>query len=252
MESNNIYRGTLFIDMHGVLVQSDKMIKNYENILINLYSKYKISKEQAIDYHYSGLRLYQDLMSEIKEKIITNGQFLLEMDRADKRWDKMMQDFVPYTNPSEIESRNVEYLAGCYSDTFYEDGKFFLNEIVKNGQIDYFIISNSHSKHIEGLLQGANIKSIPIQKLLGWDKVKALKNDKLYYTTLAKFVSKKSSLKIIIGNSKDEMVFGKEAGFKTIFVRREFKKEFDFKDHCDIIVNDLHSILPFIYQFLEN
>ena len=120
---------TIFLDAHGVLVDSSKMIKNYERTLIQLFSQYLIPSEQAIDFHNQGLDLYLKLLNEIKGKKLTGNEFLQAMEIADKKWDSLLQSFVTTANASELESRNVEYLAGSLSDTFYRDGKEFLYQI---------------------------------------------------------------------------------------------------------------------------
>lgn len=248
---------TIFCDLHGVLINSELMIKNYEKVLINLFGNYHIASDIAITYHNEGLTLYKNLLQELKNESLSGNEFLLEMDRADKKWDKLMQNFVPKSNPLEIESRNVEYLAGSFSNTFYDDGKKFLQAIQdfssNNLKINYFLISNSHSKHMEGLLRGAGFKNVPNEKILGWDKIKALKNNRVYYKNLWTLKSGISRTNIIIGNSKDEMVLGKEEGFKTIFVKREFSRNFDFEEYVDVLVDDLEVILPKIKkEFLQD
>jgi phosphoglycolate phosphatase-like HAD superfamily hydrolase len=234
---------TIFIDLHGVLVNSSKMIKNYENILIQLYNKIaNISREKAMEYHNSGLNLYLSFMEEIKNKKKSGNEFLNEMYIADKKWDELMQSFVPNTNNKDLESRNVEMVAGCYSDAFYEDGKellFKLQNLQSNDRLDFFIVSNSHSNHIIGLLRGANIL-IPDSKILGWDKLKSLKNNKIFFLELLKYSNTKNN--VIIGNSIDEMAFGKEVGFKTIFVDREYNKIVDLS-FIDKVIQDLTNLL---------
>ena len=104
---------TFYIDVHGVLVNSSKMIQNYENILINLYHKFNIPKDQAIKHHETGLTLFRKLLEEIKRyKDLSRQEFLFKMSEADKKWDFLMQEFVKPFKAPEIESRNVEFLAG--------------------------------------------------------------------------------------------------------------------------------------------
>ena len=241
---------TFFIDMHGVLVDSSKMIKNYENILIDVFSKYSIPRENAIDYHNKGLNLYTTLLKEIKLKKVSGMTFLEEMDIADKKWVKLLKSFTKQDYTPELESRNIEFLAGSYSDSFYEDGKSFLLEFEKlsktNVGIDYFIISNSHSKHIEGLFKSAGFEFIHKNKLLGWDKIESLKNTDYYYKKLNEMST--ADKKFIIGNSKHEMVLGKKNGFNTIFVEREFDGVNDFTESIDLPVNNLKTLTELVKE----
>ena len=242
-----------FIDMHGVLINSSKMLKNYENILIEIFKKHDVPKDQAIQYHYKGLQLYSTLLNKLMNKNLTGKTFLTEMDIADKKWDKLLQSFVKDDNSSELESRNIEFLAGNHSDSFYEDGKIFIQKLEEwsknNSNISYYIISNSHSKHIEGLFKGAGFKNFDNRKLLGWDKIESLKNTPYYYEKLNELTH--ANTKVIIGNSKDEMVLGKNANFKTIFIEREFKGTIDFADSIDLTIKDLQN-LPDILENEKN
>ena len=243
---------TFFIDMHGVLVNSSKMIKNYENVLINIYKKYNISEEKAIYYHNQGLKLYSKLLNEIKDKKIKEKQFLNAMDVADKQWDIFLQGFVKGIRALELESRHIEFLAGSYSDAFYDDAKEFINKIVEVStnqyDINFLIVSNSHSKHIEGLFKGAGFNNFDKSKLYGWDKVESLKNNYFYYEKL-KTISK-SEVNIIIGNSKEEMLFGKKAGMKTVFVERELRGPIDFDEYIDLRIKNLENILSLVQEII--
>lgn len=235
---------TIFCDVHGVLVQSSKMLQNYEITLVEMFSKYGISKTEATKFHYAGLRLYSKLLNEMKEQKLTGTPFLQAMDAADKQWDTLLQDFVPDKQTPELESRNVEFLAGQSSNTFYDDGKRFIQSLenLKNedANFDFFIVSNSHTKHIEGLLQGAGITTFDTKKILGWDKTQSLKNLESYYKKLLQYSA--NDLNIIIGNSEDEMVFGKKAGFKTIFIEREVKEPITFEKAIDVKLPNLQNL----------
>lgn len=239
-----------FIDMHGVLVDSRKMLKNYEYILVDLFKKYNIPKEKAIEYHYKGLHLYTTLLNEIKAKNLTGKDFLEEMDVADKKWDKLLQGFTESKNSFDLESRNIEFLAGSYSDSFYGDGKAFFRELEKltndNSSINYFVVSNSNSKHLEGLFRGAGLGTIDTSKLLGWDKIESLKNTDYYYDKLCELSPANKSF--IIGNSKEEMVLGKSHGFNTIFVEREFNGVNDFTESIDLSVKNLENLTELLKE----
>ena len=243
---------TFFIDMHGVLVNSSKMIKNYEKVLINIFKKYNISEEEAIEYHNQGLKLYSKLLNEIKEKKLQEKQFLNAMDVADKQWDILLQGFVKGMRALELESRNIEFLAGSYANAFYDDAKTFMNKIVELSNYEYdinfFIVSNSHSKHIEGLFTGAGFIDFDKSKLYGWDNVKSLKNDPYYYKKLIKLSKSKNN--IILGNSKEEMLFGKKAGMKTVFVERELKGPIDFDEYIDLRIKNLENILSLVQEII--
>ena len=233
------------IDLHGVLVNSDLMIGNYEKVLINLYSKYSITPIEAIKNHNLGLKQFREHFKKLKSKNLTGNEFLTFMDQGDKEWDRLMQNFVPNIQAFELESRNVEYLAGKQADVFYPDGKEFLvylqDKMNSNNNIDFFIVSDSHTSHITGLLEGAGLTEIPSTRLLGWDKIACLKHQSYYYNTLARLVN--SNKRILIGNSKNEMVLGKKSGFNTIFISREFSENLDFKDSCDLIFDNLESLI---------
>lgn len=235
---------TVFCDVHGVLVESSKMLQNYESALVEMFSKYDIPKAEATKFHYAGLRLYSKLLNEIKDQKLTGMPFLEAMDAADKKWDTMLQDFVPNEQTPELESRNVEFLAGQSSNTFYDDGKNFILSLeslkTEDSNFDFFIVSNSHSKHVEGLLKGAGIINFDTKKILGWDKTESLKNLDSYYTNLLQYSS--TDLNIIIGNSEDEMVLGKKAGFKTIFIEREVKEPITFEKAIDVKLPNLQNL----------
>lgn len=232
------------VDLHGVLVNSTKMIDNYESVLVEIYKKYNISAEDSLKYHNEGLKQFREIYTILKTKNLTGKQFLSFMNQADKEWDRLMQGFIPNKNVPELESRNVEYLAGKKTDTFYPDGKKFLQYIDdkanSDSTFDYFIVSNSHTSHIKGLLDGAGLNSISTNKLLGWDKLASLKHQTFYYNNLNKLV--KSDQKIIIGNSRDEMVLGKKSGYRTVFISREFNRNFDFNESIDFQYDNLNPL----------
>ena len=247
IQLNNV---TIFCDVHGVLVNSAKMIKNYENSLVQLFKHYNIPRDKAIDYHKQGLELYIKLLNEIKLNKPTGSLFLQEMDIADKKWDKLLQSFVTTSKALELESRQIEYLAGTLSNTFYIDGKEFISnlqdKISINTNLDYYIVSNSHSKHLEGLFAGAGLEDIDRSKLLGWDKIGALKNTDYYYIQLKKIAH--TSEVVIIGNSREEMVYGKKSNFKTIFVEREVKGKIDYTNSMDLRIENLKELSNILFD----
>lgn len=220
------------------------MIQNYENLLVSLYSKYNVQRLEAISYHHEGLRLFSKQMKEIKSQNLTGSSFLQAMEQADKEWDNLMQNYVFNEKAHELESRNVEFLAGCYADSFYDDGKKFIQNLLQersqNNNLDFFIVSNSHSKHIFGLFNGAGFKNFNTEKLLGWDKTESLKNKEYYYSKLQTFST--SNINIIIGNSENEMILGKKAGFKTVFVEREIKMPINFENYIDLKITNLTNL----------
>ena len=235
---------TIFCDVHGVLVESAKMIQNYESTLIKMFEKYGKPREEAINHHNAGLHLFLNQIKSIKSKNLTGSEFLQAMDKADKEWDNLMQSFVATEEAHDLESRNVEFLAGNNSDSFYKDGKVFIQQLLTDPFIkdngEFFIVSNSHSKHILGLFNGAGFKNFDSNKLLGWDKTESLKNLDYYYSKLLSFSH--SKLNIIIGNSQDEMVLGKKAGFKTVFIEREIKEPINFESFIDLKVPNLLNL----------
>ncbi len=80
------------------------MIQNYENVLIKLYDKYQISKNEAIHHHNAGLELFLKQIRKIKKLNLTGSAFLQAMDQADKEWDMLMQNFVPHEKAQDLES----------------------------------------------------------------------------------------------------------------------------------------------------
>lgn len=241
------------VDLHGVLVNSTKMINNYESVLVDIYNKYNISTKDSLKYHNEGLKQFREIYSILKTKNLTGEQFLSFMNEADKEWDHLMQSFIPKQNAPELESRNVEYLAGKNTNAFYPDGKKFLlyldNKAKSTSSLDYYIVSNSHTSHIKGLLDGAGLNTIPTSKLLGWDKLASLKHQMYYYNNLTKMIN--SDKRILIGNSRDEMVFGKMSGYKTVFIPREFNKNLDFIESIDYQYDNLEPLISTNFNFNE-
>ena len=47
---------------------------------------------------------------------------------------------------------------------------------------------------------------------------------------------------ILIGNSKEEMIHGKKANFRTIFVEREVKGPIDYTNLMDLRIKNLKEI----------
>ena len=227
---------TLFFDLHGVIVNSEVMIANYKSILVEIYKKYDISEDQSIKYHNSGLKLYLNLISKIKELNLIKEDFILAMSNADLEWDNLMQNFVINSRALELESRNIEYLAGQVKNALYRDAEEVLKYLT-----GYFIASNSHSTHIKGLLEGAEISSLSDYFILGWDKMKSFKNTDYYFEKLKNYSITNEN--IMIGNSDEELYYAQRNGFKTILIKREYKVDERFIIEPDLILNNLKNII---------
>ena len=245
----------LCIDLHGVLVNTKLMIANYEQVLYKIYQKYGVTEKQASLYHNQGLKQFSNHIKKVKTQKLVGKKFLQEMDIGDKEWDRLMQSYIPAPVTPELESRNIEFLAGSYANTFYTDARNFLSEIQKiskfNPDFSFFIVSNSHTSHIKGILNGGGFKDINTARLLGWDVLECLKSEERYFSKLSSIID--ANKKVLIGNSRNEMVLGKKAGFKTIFITREFSGEFDFENSVDLTFADLdNEIVSEIQKFIKD
>lgn len=246
---------SVFIDLHGVLVNSKKMINNYKQLLISLYNDSGVSKKLAYEFHVNGLKQFSNKINEVKEKKLIGEAFLEFMKQADEEWDDLMSSYLPERSSiTSIESRDIEYQAGAISNCLYHDGAVFLKSILsQQGKYNVFICSNAHTAHIRGILQGANLLThFTESQLIGWDKTQSLKNNIAYFEVLQQL---QTNINILIGNSDTEMIYAKKHGFSTILVTREYKetltREMDtYKP--DLVIPNLENILEYIKDFNIN
>lgn len=246
---------TIFIDLHGVLVDSNKMKLGYREEFRNFYKKFDYSTAEADEYHTKGLNFYLQSIEQIKNEKLVDNEFHRLMDESDKAWDRLMSSFIPhkYHKKYSINSRKIEETVGAQSNMFYSDAFIeFPKFLSDTDQFEVFITSNSHSVHVKGILIGARLNDHILEDhILGWDKMGCLKDAPIYYQRLLqKQTNPNTRAPIIVGNSSEEVLLASKIGFKTVLINREKKVNSEVINTADLVQKSMNNLYSLIKQYI--
>lgn len=243
--------GTIFFDLHGVLVNSRLMLEGYERTLRKIYARYGFSPEESLNFHQQGLTLFKKQITVIGSTLLVGEPFLDRMAEADKEWDQLMQSFITNRISEEdlsgLESRTVEYQAGAEIDSFYQDAKEVLSELLSDGRFRVIIASNAHSAHISGVMAGGGfLPLLEKEQIVGWDTVAAMKHNPFYFKQL---LSLAQGRPFFVGNSTEEILNANKVGMRTILLEREREVSLVAKEEAWLVVNSLYQLPEKLSEF---
>lgn len=251
---------TIFFDLHGVLANTELLQGQYIKIIEKIYSdlgknKREIKNIQKQILHKLSIELDRLHTSTLKDVEFTNAIFRYknEMNRLYKAFLSKSQ--LQHRKAKLLTSTNFDYLTSASINSFYPDAQQEFNNFLVDSDFKVYIASNSSSDHIMGALEAAGLlKKFKRDQILGWEIIQCAKSTQDYYTRLKNYAID-SSHAIMVGNSSDEVLHAKKAGFQTVTIQRHESLNFPFvedtistkaQQETNIYLNSLNGLYSFL------
>ena len=223
---------TIFFDLHGVLANTELLQGQYIKIIEKIYSavgknEIEIKTIQRQILEKLSIELDKLHTSPLKGVEFTNAIFRYNNEMNQLYWGYLSRNQLEHQRSKLLKSEIFDYITSATINSFYPDVKEELNKFLVDPNIKVFFASNSSSNHIKGALEAAGFKNIKRDQILGWEKIQCAKSTQGYYTRLKSYADDESQV-VMVGNSSDEVLHAKKAGFQTVTIQRQEDLNFPF------------------------
>lgn len=245
---------TLFLDLHGVLVETPKIFEEYKRLTLeHLVAHFGIDYDEA-EYRYDeAMKKWEDvafayLRNPTKKKV--GPEFLDFLDNCDRLFPKFLyEDLEVKPECGTLRQRPFEYnVSSKTEEVLYPEVRSTLNILKDQGYMMH-VASSSHSSHIYGVLEANDIEDF-FSDVIGFDNVAATKHTLNYYQNMLKSTRTNPSDGVMIGNSMHEVLKPRSLGMKTIHINRERRVPLEIRKMADLSLADL-SLLPIHLDVIE-
>ncbi|MDH5401884.1 MAG: HAD family hydrolase [Candidatus Heimdallarchaeota archaeon] len=235
----------LFIDLHGVLVNTPIIFEEYRRITIeHLMTHFGLNEISAKRRYDTAMEIWEKyafdyLRDPTKEKV--GSKFLEFLEFCDKIFPQTLyQDLKISADCTELRTRPFEFSVAQKVKALYPEVKDTLNRLIAHGY-DMHVASSSHSSHIKGILKGNDIEEY-FGNVFGFDTVAATKHTLKFYKKMLSKVNADPKTSIMIGNSMHEVIKPKKIGMLTIHINRERKVPLNIRKMANYSLMDIASL----------
>ncbi len=236
----------LFLDLHGVLVNTSKIFESYKKLTVDhLIDDFGLSHAEAEQRYDTALKYWEEvafnyLRNPSKKKV--GPQFLHFLENCDAIFPKMLyKDLSIPNNCKIIRSRPFEFSIASQVEALYPEVRGTLETLYEHGY-EMHVASSSFSGHIRGILQANNIDEF-FESIIGFDTVAATKHTLKYYKKMLNDAQANPQRSVMIGNSMHEVLKPRLLGMRTVHINRERQVPLDVRKKADFSISDL-SPLP--------
>ncbi|MHA2251659.1 MAG: HAD family hydrolase [Candidatus Kariarchaeaceae archaeon] len=236
----------LFIDLHGVLVNTPKIFDEYRRITVeHLIKHFPLNQEDSEKRYDRALALWEKeafdyLRNPLKKKV--GKEFLDFLENCDKLFPRLLYEGLDIDpNCKELRTRPFEYAVASKVEALYPEVLDTLQHLINQGY-EMYVASSSHSSHIDGIMDANNLNPF-FEKTYGFDTVAATKHTLKYYKNMLSRVRINPKSSVMVGNSMHEILKPRKLGMKTIHINRERKVPQDVRRLADRSLKNL-SALP--------
>ena len=153
----------LFIDLHGVLVQTPVIFEKYKEITVDhLMDNFQLSREEATKRYESSMKKWETaafnyLRDPTKKKV--GVQFLEFLDECDALFPSLLYEGLEGMDTCrDVRSRPFEFSVASQVRALYPEVKETLDRL-QDLNYRMYVASSSHSSHILGILEANDIGS---------------------------------------------------------------------------------------------
>ncbi len=235
----------LFIDLHGVLVQTPVIFERYKEITVDhLMDNFQLSKEEATKRYESSMKKWETaafnyLRDPTKKKV--GVQFLEFLDECDALFPSLLYEGLEGMDTCrDVRSRPFEFSVASQVRALYPEVKETLDRL-QDLNYRMYVASSSHSSHILGILEANDIGSY-FDKVFGFDTLAATKHTLKYYKDMLSTAKAHARASVMIGNSMHEVLKPRRLGMHTIHINRERKVPMDVRRKADFSISDFSSL----------
>lgn len=244
----------LFLDLHGVLVNTPKIFDEYKRITMNHLSDHFGLGIEEVEMRYDNAMqkwekvAFDYLRNPSKKKV--GPEFLKFLEYCDKLFPKYLYEGLKVDPKCDaLRTRPFEYnVASKTNIVLYPEVRETL-ERLKNLGYAMYVASSSHSSHIHGVLDANKISDF-FDDVIGFDSVAATKHTMSYYKEMLNSTNSNAKESVMIGNSMHEVLKPKKLGMKAIHINRERRVPMEIRKMADLSLADL-SLLPIHLDIIE-
>lgn len=235
----------LFLDLHGVLVRTPQIIKEYRRITVHhLVEHFNLEELEAENRYDRAMDLWEAeafgyLRNPSKKKV--GPEFLEFLEWCDKLFPKFLYEgLVIDQECPALRTRPFEYKVARQVEALYPEVISTLKHLKEHGYKMY-VASSSHSSHIEGIVEANGLDEY-IDGFFGFDTVAATKHTTKYYKDMINITKAEAQFCFMIGNSMHEVLKPRKLGMRTIHINRERKVPHNVRKLADRSLDDLTSL----------
>lgn len=235
----------LFIDLHGVLVQTPVIFERYKEITVDhLIDNFNLSREEATTRYEQSMKKWEkEAFSYLRDPRTkkVGVQFLEFLDECDALFPSLLYEGLDGMGScQDVRSRPFEFSVASQVRALYPEVKETLNRL-KDLNYRMYVASSSHSSHILGILEANDIGDY-FDKVFGFDTLAATKHTLKYYKEMLNVAKVRPKASVMIGNSMHEVLKPRRLGMLTIHINRERKVPMDVRRKADFSITDISSL----------
>ncbi|MCY3413280.1 MAG: HAD family hydrolase [Candidatus Heimdallarchaeota archaeon] len=245
---------TLFMDLHGVLVETPRIFMEYKRITLqHLHEQFGIAGKEAEKRYDEAMRRWEDVAFEYLRnptKTKVGPKFLEFLETCDKLFPKFLYENLKVDPKcSSLRTRPFEYeVAAKTEEVLYPEVRDTLDALIDHGY-NLIVASSSHSSHINGVIEANDIEDY-FSEVIGFDSVAATKHTVDYYQNMLSVANSKPENSVMVGNSMHEVLKPRLLGMKTIHINRERSVPLQVRKLADLSLGDI-SLLPIHLDVIE-
>jgi len=258
----------IFFDLHGVLIDPEHVVKNYEDFLINLVAPTGIFKSDILKVyriaHVEWVSAFEDINTGIDDYANEPERFMEKIAVMDYKWQQTILSAFPNKSHRDMiapflstEFFEYEAMANGDPNTIYPDVLPALNSINEISQVRALhVASSASSHHIRGAMSIVNSLSKHFKYFFGYDVVKIPKKSTsgLYFKVIQELAGSIPGRTIFIGDSFREARLSINRGMKFIMIDRfPAHEKQNVNSIPDItLINNLLDAIPLIRNIIES
>ena len=251
---------TIFFDLHGVLANTELLQRQYIKIIEIIYSDVGKNKTEIKNIQKQILQKLSIELTRLHTSTLKDGEFMNAIFRYKNEMNRLYKTFLvgnqlQHRKAKLLTATNFDYLTSASINSFYPDTQQEFNNFLVDPDFKVYIASNSSSEHIAGALEAAGfLGKVKKDQVLGWEIIQCAKSTQDYYTRLKEYAIDGSQA-IMVGNSSDEVLRAKKAGFQTVTIQRHENLNFSFvedvisteaQQEAHIYLNSLSGLHSFL------
>jgi FMN phosphatase YigB (HAD superfamily) len=246
----------LFVDLHGVIVNTPKIFDLYEKLtkehLIELFGLGENEAEKRYDNAHKTWKesAYNYLKNPNTSK--TGKKFLEFLKRCDQEYtDKLYKDLdIKGVNEDKLRTKPFEYNISIKIQALYPEVRETLEGLQDAGYILH-MASSSHTSHIKGILR-ANMIEHYFETIIGFDTVASTKHTFAFYKQMLRQTGAKADESVMLGNSIHEIIKPRKLGMYTVHINRERQVPSEIKKMANLSFKDLKPLGDKLEQIKPN
>lgn len=235
----------IFFDLHGVLINTSEMGKQYGKKLAEILRRdFNILESIGVTRHETA---FSEWIQEFRSwKDILDNELRERSDAALVKWTQTLLD--QKSPPIDLlrHGEKLEYDVARSINAIYTETIPVLQKIERiypNSSLG--VASSAHTRHIRGILE-ANMITQYFKWMIGYDTFWVPKKNLAYYQRIMAHTKSPNTPTIFVGDSQEEVKHSQSAGFIPILVERNPQAPTVTSSNVPYIIPDLGGLFPIL------